>query len=615
MPYFYRLKEPRNEMMSKRLRIAVLPLRNESGAESFDYISDGLTEALMGGLSLNNTLRITSRSSVFVFKGSDKPIKEIGESLKVDRVLTGSLRVSDDLWTIKLRLESITEDRVVWEHFWQKHTRDLFGFHDDLVMTVSEAIVEDFGGDRFKASELPERNVKKEAYRLLLKGKYLAFKWRLEDSQKAMEYFEKSIAIDPTLAESYIRLANCLIFLSGTGYTPHTQNFSKAREYIDKALEIDPSLSEGHLALAGISFWRDWNIKGAFLKLKETLGLNPSDAEAHCNLAFISALTGRNRLANKHVEEALILDPFSANTVFVKSWIAYLNKDFESAKKLAKEALEFSSNMMPAVVVYYGSKLMLGKSSEVIEALLPMLDYEQDKATLYGLLGMAYSLEGETERVEEMERNLEESYEATKAERYSAFLFLIYAVKRDEKKAAYWLNVAINSESPLLLFLISDPLIEPIAHIPELRQIRSKLLDHGMTDGSQQLFGFPDSDKAEQEAKRIEDYFLTNKPYLDASLNLKMLSELTDIPSHRLSWLINKRFKKNFNEYVNGYRIQEFKKMANSQEYSHMTLLGLAMTCGFNSKTAFNNAFKKITGLTPKAYMKQVDNEESQEVL
>jgi AraC-like DNA-binding protein len=105
-----------------------------------------------------------------------------------------------------------------------------------------------------------------------------------------------------------------------------------------------------------------------------------------------------------------------------------------------------------------------------------------------------------------------------------------------------------------------------------------------------------------ENVSRIRNVMMDNKPYLDADLTLKKLAELARMPETELSYLLNKEFNKNFFDFVNTYRIEEFKSELPKPENRNLTMLGIAMSCGFNSKATFNRVFKKYTQLTPKAY-------------
>ena len=100
----------------------------------------------------------------------------------------------------------------------------------------------------------------------------------------------------------------------------------------------------------------------------------------------------------------------------------------------------------------------------------------------------------------------------------------------------------------------------------------------------------------------LSDYMKTNKPYLNNELTLYQLAEEVKILPHTLSRIINEYHHQNFFDYINQYRVQEFKTAVADPKYKNYSLLGIAFECGFNSKSAFNRMFKKSTGLTPSQF-------------
>lgn len=107
---------------------------------------------------------------------------------------------------------------------------------------------------------------------------------------------------------------------------------------------------------------------------------------------------------------------------------------------------------------------------------------------------------------------------------------------------------------------------------------------------------------AENYVSKINHFMLTEKPYLDANLTLPHLATMLHIPSHILSRVINEKFGLNFFDFINQYRVEEVKTKINGPDFDNLSLLGIAFDCGFNTKSAFNRVFKKMTGLTPSEY-------------
>lgn len=103
--------------------------------------------------------------------------------------------------------------------------------------------------------------------------------------------------------------------------------------------------------------------------------------------------------------------------------------------------------------------------------------------------------------------------------------------------------------------------------------------------------------------KKIESIMVEKKVYLDPKLTLRKFSEQCDIHTHLLSRIINEHYGKNFFDFVNSYRVDEFKDKVTEENLVQFTILKLALESGFNSKTTFNKSFKKNTGETPKEYI------------
>ena len=106
----------------------------------------------------------------------------------------------------------------------------------------------------------------------------------------------------------------------------------------------------------------------------------------------------------------------------------------------------------------------------------------------------------------------------------------------------------------------------------------------------------------EQEMKR-------NKPYRNPNLKVADLAVAIGTTSHSLSYLFNQYLEKNYYDYINEYRVEEFKSLILKDEYAKYTLTAMAEYCGFSSRASFFRTFKKLAGITPNEYIKQVSGE------
>jgi len=110
----------------------------------------------------------------------------------------------------------------------------------------------------------------------------------------------------------------------------------------------------------------------------------------------------------------------------------------------------------------------------------------------------------------------------------------------------------------------------------------------------------------EHYVSKLKHFMATRKPYLETDLSLPELANKLEIPTHHLSRIINEQFGVNFFDFVNQYRIEEVKSRIGNPEFENFSLLGIAFDSGFNTKSAFNRVFKKMVGLTPSEYKKQI---------
>ena len=106
-------------------------------------------------------------------------------------------------------------------------------------------------------------------------------------------------------------------------------------------------------------------------------------------------------------------------------------------------------------------------------------------------------------------------------------------------------------------------------------------------------------EKAQQLDQKLVHLMEIRKPFTDSSLKLNHLAQMVSTSPNYLSQVINEERQQNFYDFVNSYRIEEAKRMILDPSQEQMTLLSIAYEVGFNSKSAFNTAFKKHTGMTP----------------
>jgi AraC-like DNA-binding protein len=118
-----------------------------------------------------------------------------------------------------------------------------------------------------------------------------------------------------------------------------------------------------------------------------------------------------------------------------------------------------------------------------------------------------------------------------------------------------------------------------------------------------------DDEKSKECLSIVDNYMHQEKPFLNGKMTIRQLSDVLNLSTNHISQAINENLSLNFFDYVNSFRIEEFKKRINDPQYKHLTILGIAFDCGFNSKSSFNELFKKSAGLTPSQYKRQLNEQ------
>lgn len=111
-------------------------------------------------------------------------------------------------------------------------------------------------------------------------------------------------------------------------------------------------------------------------------------------------------------------------------------------------------------------------------------------------------------------------------------------------------------------------------------------------------------EQSQELGLHLQQKMLDEQYYLNSKLSLSELAAEMSLTSHQLSQLLNQELQMNFFDFVNQYRVEETKRKLIDPEYSHLSILGIAFECGFNSKGAFNRIFKKYEGISPSAFIK-----------
>ena len=317
--------------------IAVLPFINMSADKNDEYLSDGMTEELLNVLSKVKGLRVPGRSSSFAFKGKDDEniFRKVGEQLRVNTVLEGSVRKAGDKLRITTQLINVADGYHLWSETYDRDMKDILAVEGDVAQRVVEALKIKLGVDEAraltkKATENPE------AHRLYLLGRYYTAKYTEADLAKAVLYYEQALELDPDFALAYCGLADNYGLKSGNAM-PGREALAKEKALVQKALELDPDLAEAHLSL-GVAFAGSYDWAGAERELNRALALNPNLSLAYDYSALVCTVSGRFDEAIASEKKGLALDPL--NPFLNLGWWLYWARRYDDAIQQLRSSME-----------------------------------------------------------------------------------------------------------------------------------------------------------------------------------------------------------------------------------------------------------------------------------
>ncbi|WP_093143394.1 tetratricopeptide repeat protein [Ulvibacter litoralis] len=592
--------------MINQKSIAILPFVNISNDIDNDYFCDGISEEIINALTKVKGLKVTARTSSFAFKNKNIDVRHIGNTLGVATVLEGSIRIYEKRIRINVQLIRTSDGFHTWSQNFDRNLNDIFELQDEISLIIAEQIRENFGHLNISEniSAIGTNNL--EAYKLYLKGRSYQLNWDLEDYNRAIECYQKSLVLDPNFYEAYFTISRSYGILASWGVIDQETGLTKAKRYLERGLHINPLSYLGHFSRASIIFWNNWDYANSIRYLKKVLNINSSFAIAYEGIAEVYMATNQLDEALINIDRALEISPLSPNHYFTKGNIYFLKKDFDEAIFYLDECLKIDPNFSLAIETKLACYMFLNDrvAFKKYIATMPQLISSELCELLFELMHTKTS--SLDLKHESITLNIEESFKAVYPWH---FYFLIYS--GDIDKALLIFKEKINLKIGQLVNFKLDPFLEPLRSHKIYQDIeRSFLSKHDTKTVRQKKQVLKSTVQPvsanqvpmyiEQLKKRIQE----EKLYQNPNFSLKQLSTVINLHPNKLSWLLNEHLQLNFNEFINKYRLEHFKKEVLKSSNSHLTLLGVAYDSGFNSKTVFNTFFKKETGVAPRQWVK-----------
>ena len=432
---------PRTEIPEKS--IAVLPFENATHNADTEYLSDGISEALINSLSELQQLKVIARSTAFRYKGKQVDPQAVGRELKVRTVLMGVVRQLGDRLNVQVDLVDAMTGAQLWGQEYERKLADVLAVKQALVREVTEKLRLKLTGEQ--QQRLTQRDTTNpEAYQFYLRGRYYWEKRTAEKLKKAIEQFQQAADKDPNYALAYVGLADCYLLLEDYVGTPASETYPKAKAFAQRALQLDSSLAEAHTSLAYVNS-NLWQWEQAEEEFKRALKLNPNYSTAHhwYNLYLLDM--GRIDEAMAEIKRAHELDPLSLIIGTTLTYAYFAKGDVNSSIAQCKRVIDLDPNF-PRAHEYLGlGYLKQGRHSEAIAELQKAVELSGRERRSLRDLGYGYAISGKRAETLAVLKELEGKYE--KHEAIGQDFAAVYAGLGEKDQAFAWLEKDFQARS------------------------------------------------------------------------------------------------------------------------------------------------------------------------
>jgi adenylate cyclase len=324
--------------------IAVLPFVNLSSDPEQEYFSDGMTEDLITDLSKLSGLFVSSRYSVFTYKGKAVKVQEVSRELGVRYVLEGSVRKVGDRILITAQLVDATTGGHVWAERYDRPLQDLFALQEEVRRKIVAHLalrLTDEEQEQLQRAYTPHP----EAYDATVRAWAYLYRFTPDANAQARQLCEQALALDPTYGVAYAVLGWTYFMEWVLQWSQDPQALERAFELARKAIALDDSLPPAHELLGWTYLWKNKQHEQAIAEVKRAIAHGPNWFSSYASLGRILNYAGRPEEAIGFGEQARRFSPRTPIYYLpVLSEAAYLLGRYEEAIATYKQILTLMPN-------------------------------------------------------------------------------------------------------------------------------------------------------------------------------------------------------------------------------------------------------------------------------
>jgi serine/threonine protein kinase/Tfp pilus assembly protein PilF len=379
--------------------IAVLYFENMNSEKESDYFCAGMTEDIITDLSKIKELKIVSRTDVLPFRNKEVNTRQVGDALRVNYILDGSVRKAGNRIRITAQLISVREGYHLWAERFDRQIEDIFDLQNEVSQKIVAALkISLTESERQLLTQKPTDDLR--AYDFYMRGRELLYLKGKRHTESAIEMFENAVAIDPGFASSYAGLAEACSSMY-EWYDGNSTWLSKAIEMNQKALALEPTSLDAQFGIAMVYFHHR-RLAESRRTIEEILRENSEFYPGYLRLGMIAELSNDLEGALKYYRRAAELKPYDEDAWRYLAGIHRKQGNIPAAEEAALKVIEITSRKLEASLddIIVMSRLAeayarFGSREEANATLKRVLELEPNDGLAVYNCACAYALLGE----------------------------------------------------------------------------------------------------------------------------------------------------------------------------------------------------------------------------
>jgi TolB-like protein len=471
----------RNEGPAEKIKLAVLPFGNLSGAKEDDYFSDGLTEEMITQITRlqASELAVIARTTAEHYDASSKSLDQMKKEMGVGYVLEGRVRRGGNRVRITAQLIQLKDQTQLWAETYERDLSDVLSVQADIAQAIAREInlaLNLSQSTRLSDLQKGHGQVQPAAYDAYLKARYNLHQMTPAAISKSIEDFERAINLDEKYAPAYAGLASAyaLLAIAPFDLLPPREAMPKAEKAARKSLELDSSFAEAHTALALVNHHYHWKWEEAAAGYEMAIELNPDHADTHLWYSWLLLALGRRDAAFDEIEQTMSIvqetDPHRLVAVHTTRAAAYyFGREYQRAVDECEKAKQLDPEYFMLHFIAGRAYMRLNEHARAIAHLKQARTETGEMPLMDAALGLAYAVSGK--KAETMK--LAEAFKAAAKKRYipPTYFGMLFAGLGDKDKAMMWLEKAYDDRADGLTWLNVEPMLDEVRSDPRFQDL------------------------------------------------------------------------------------------------------------------------------------------------